>query len=144
MLVMAGSHMIHPSSVVSMQSKRLNYGLLPLSSVSTVSNHTPTVCCLLIYPQDFFGKSDPFLEFYKQTETGWQLAHRTEVQITLCIPCHLVHRYLESAWASKAISIMCIDILSVLYRWWKTTWTQYGDRFESRCRHSVEVMWRNL
>ncbi|KAG2458380.1 CPNE3 protein, partial [Polypterus senegalus] len=30
-------------------------------------------------PWDFFGKSDPFLEFYKQTETGWQLAHRTEV-----------------------------------------------------------------
>ncbi|TKS88030.1 Copine-3 [Collichthys lucidus] len=29
--------------------------------------------------QDFFGKSDPYLEFYKQTETGWQLAHRTEV-----------------------------------------------------------------
>ncbi|XP_071341821.1 copine-3-like isoform X3 [Trachinotus anak] len=29
--------------------------------------------------KDFFGKSDPFLEFFKQTETGWQLAHRTEV-----------------------------------------------------------------
>uniref|UniRef100_A0A8D0ABR6 Copine 3 n=1 Tax=Sander lucioperca TaxID=283035 RepID=A0A8D0ABR6_SANLU len=29
--------------------------------------------------KDFFGKSDPFLEFYKPTETGWQLAHRTEV-----------------------------------------------------------------
>ncbi|XP_034718579.1 copine-3-like isoform X1 [Etheostoma cragini] len=29
--------------------------------------------------KDFFGKSDPFLEFYKATETGWQLAHRTEV-----------------------------------------------------------------
>uniref|UniRef100_A0A6Q2YHF1 Copine-3 n=1 Tax=Esox lucius TaxID=8010 RepID=A0A6Q2YHF1_ESOLU len=29
--------------------------------------------------KDFFGKSDPFLEFYKQNETGWQLAHRTEV-----------------------------------------------------------------
>ncbi|XP_039982800.1 copine-3-like isoform X2 [Xiphias gladius] len=28
---------------------------------------------------DFFGKSDPFLEFYRQTGTGWQLAHRTEV-----------------------------------------------------------------
>uniref|UniRef100_A0A672ILH5 Copine-3 n=1 Tax=Salarias fasciatus TaxID=181472 RepID=A0A672ILH5_SALFA len=28
---------------------------------------------------DFFGKSDPYLEFYKQTQTGWQLAHRTEV-----------------------------------------------------------------
>ncbi|CAB1340797.1 unnamed protein product [Coregonus sp. 'balchen'] len=30
--------------------------------------------------KDFFGKSDPYLEFYKQTETGWQLAHRTEVE----------------------------------------------------------------
>lgn len=30
--------------------------------------------------QDFFGKSDPYLEFYKQTATGWQLAHRTEVK----------------------------------------------------------------
>ncbi|XP_062336266.1 copine-3 isoform X1 [Osmerus eperlanus] len=29
--------------------------------------------------KDFFGKSDPYLEFFKQTETGWQLAHRTEV-----------------------------------------------------------------
>ncbi|KAM3860301.1 copine-3-like [Diretmus argenteus] len=29
--------------------------------------------------KDFFGKSDPFLEIYKQTPTGWQLAHRTEV-----------------------------------------------------------------
>ncbi|XP_056868167.1 copine-3 isoform X2 [Takifugu flavidus] len=29
--------------------------------------------------KDFFGKSDPYLEFFKQTPTGWQLAHRTEV-----------------------------------------------------------------
>ncbi|CAK6952006.1 copine-3-like [Scomber scombrus] len=29
--------------------------------------------------KDFFGKSDPFLEFHKQTATGWMLAHRTEV-----------------------------------------------------------------
>ncbi|MBN3287034.1 CPNE3 protein, partial [Polyodon spathula] len=29
--------------------------------------------------KDFFGKSDPYLEFYKQTDRGWQLAHRTEV-----------------------------------------------------------------
>ncbi|XP_049420806.1 copine-3-like isoform X1 [Epinephelus fuscoguttatus] len=27
----------------------------------------------------YFSKSDPFLEFYKETETGWQLVHRTEV-----------------------------------------------------------------
>ncbi|XP_077592098.1 copine-3-like [Stigmatopora nigra] len=29
--------------------------------------------------KSFFGKSDPFLEFYKETEKGWLLAHRTEV-----------------------------------------------------------------
>ncbi|CAF98783.1 unnamed protein product [Tetraodon nigroviridis] len=29
--------------------------------------------------KDFLGKSDPYLEFFKQTATGWQLAHRTEV-----------------------------------------------------------------
>lgn len=30
--------------------------------------------------QDLFGKSDPFLEFFKQEEDGkWQLIHRTEV-----------------------------------------------------------------
>uniref|UniRef100_A0A665VTL6 Copine III n=1 Tax=Echeneis naucrates TaxID=173247 RepID=A0A665VTL6_ECHNA len=29
--------------------------------------------------KDFFGKSDPYLEFYKATGTAWQLAHRTEV-----------------------------------------------------------------
>uniref|UniRef100_A0A668AT07 Copine-3 n=1 Tax=Myripristis murdjan TaxID=586833 RepID=A0A668AT07_9TELE len=28
---------------------------------------------------EFLWWSDPFLEFFKQTETGWQLAHRTEV-----------------------------------------------------------------
>ncbi|KAF7659325.1 hypothetical protein LDENG_00299000 [Lucifuga dentata] len=37
------------------------------------------VCARKLDKKDFFGKSDPFLEFYKQTETGWQLAHRTEV-----------------------------------------------------------------
>ncbi|KAK1885473.1 Copine-3 [Dissostichus eleginoides] len=36
--------------------------------------------------KDFFGKSDPFLEFHKQTETGWQLAHRTEVVINTLNP----------------------------------------------------------
>ncbi|XP_063062950.1 copine-3-like isoform X1 [Engraulis encrasicolus] len=29
--------------------------------------------------KDFFGKSDPYLEFYRQMDSGWQLAHRTEV-----------------------------------------------------------------
>ncbi|XP_040287811.1 copine-3 [Bufo bufo] len=30
--------------------------------------------------KDFFGKSDPYLEFYRQADDGrWQMAHRTEV-----------------------------------------------------------------
>ncbi|XP_004080980.1 copine-3 [Oryzias latipes] len=29
--------------------------------------------------KDLFGKSDPYLEFYRQTDSTWQLAHRTEV-----------------------------------------------------------------
>lgn len=36
-------------------------------------------CCLL-FVQDTFGKSDPFLEFFKQGDDGkWLLVHRTEV-----------------------------------------------------------------
>uniref|UniRef100_A0AAX7SP12 Copine-3 n=1 Tax=Astatotilapia calliptera TaxID=8154 RepID=A0AAX7SP12_ASTCA len=36
-----------------------------------------TVC---LFVQDFFGKSDPYLEFHKQGEDGkWMLVHRTEV-----------------------------------------------------------------
>lgn len=36
--------------------------------------------CWLLFVQDTFGKSDPFLEFFKQGDDGkWQLVHRTEV-----------------------------------------------------------------
>lgn len=41
--------------------------------------------------KDFFGKSDPFLEFYKLTDTGsYTLVHKTEVRsfllmILVCI-----------------------------------------------------------
>ncbi|XP_062847488.1 copine-3 isoform X2 [Trichomycterus rosablanca] len=37
--------------------------------------------------KDFFGKSDPYLEFYRQNESGWQLAHRTEVVKNNLNPC---------------------------------------------------------
>ena len=34
--------------------------------------------------KDFFGKSDPFLEFYKSTESGdYVLVHKTEASICL-------------------------------------------------------------
>lgn len=39
--------------------------------------------------------SDPFLEFFKQTETGWQLAHRTEV----------VHNNLNPFWRPFRITL---------------------------------------
>ncbi|XP_057680738.1 copine-3-like [Corythoichthys intestinalis] len=35
--------------------------------------------CARRLDKKFLWWSDPFLEFYKQTDTGWQLAHRTEV-----------------------------------------------------------------
>lgn len=31
--------------------------------------------------------SDPFLEFYRRTETGWLLAHRTEVSMFTITAC---------------------------------------------------------
>ncbi|KAK2858643.1 hypothetical protein Q5P01_003263 [Channa striata] len=42
--------------------------------------------------------SDPFLEFYKQTETGWQLAHRTEV----------VKNNLNPVWRPFRISLLSL------------------------------------
>ncbi|KAL2082039.1 hypothetical protein ACEWY4_021857 [Coilia grayii] len=37
--------------------------------------------------KSFFGKSDPFLEFYRLTESGWQLAYRTEAVKRNLNPC---------------------------------------------------------
>jgi len=35
----------------------------------------------LVVFQDFFGKSDPYLEFHKQGDDGkWMMVHRTEVR----------------------------------------------------------------
>lgn len=43
-----------------------------------------TACWVLSF-QDTFGKSDPFLEFFKKGDNGkWQLVYRTEV------PAHTV------------------------------------------------------
>ena len=38
------------------------------------------LCANKLDKKDFFGKSDPFLEFYKPGDDGkWMLVHRTEV-----------------------------------------------------------------
>uniref|UniRef100_A0A7N6FD52 C2 domain-containing protein n=1 Tax=Anabas testudineus TaxID=64144 RepID=A0A7N6FD52_ANATE len=63
--------------------------------------------------KDFFGKSDPYLEFYKQTETGWQLAHRTEVVKNNLNPCWRPFRIpLQSLCGGdmeKPIKVECYD-----------------------------------
>uniref|UniRef100_A0AAY4A8G0 C2 domain-containing protein n=1 Tax=Denticeps clupeoides TaxID=299321 RepID=A0AAY4A8G0_9TELE len=48
--------------------------------------------CLLVM-QDFFGKSDPYLEFYRQIETGWQLAHRTEVRELSHVKVMIINKF---------------------------------------------------
>ncbi|TKS88029.1 Copine-3 [Collichthys lucidus] len=63
--------------------------------------------------KDFFGKSDPFLEFYRQTETGWQLAHRTEVVKNTLNPTWRPFRIpLQSLCGGdveKSIKVDCVD-----------------------------------
>uniref|UniRef100_A0AAQ4PJ12 Copine-3 n=1 Tax=Gasterosteus aculeatus aculeatus TaxID=481459 RepID=A0AAQ4PJ12_GASAC len=63
--------------------------------------------------KDFFGKSDPFLEFYKQAETGWQLAHRTEVVKNnlnpMWRPFRIPLQSLCGGDVEKSIKIDCYD-----------------------------------
>ncbi|XP_069369186.1 copine-3-like isoform X1 [Paralichthys olivaceus] len=57
--------------------------------------------------------SDPFLEFYKQTETGWQLAHRTEVVYNnlnpIWRPFRISLRSLCGGDVEKPIKVYCYD-----------------------------------
>ncbi|XP_067290437.1 copine-3 isoform X1 [Pseudorasbora parva] len=63
--------------------------------------------------KDFFGKSDPYLEFYRKTETGWQLAHRTEVVKNNLNPCwrpfKIPLRSLCAGDMEKPIKVECYD-----------------------------------
>uniref|UniRef100_A0A672SH06 Copine-3 n=1 Tax=Sinocyclocheilus grahami TaxID=75366 RepID=A0A672SH06_SINGR len=63
--------------------------------------------------KDFFGKSDPYLEFYRQTETGWQLAARTEVVKNNLNPCwrpfKIPLRSLCAGDMEKPIKVECYD-----------------------------------
>uniref|UniRef100_A0A3Q1F802 Copine-3 n=1 Tax=Acanthochromis polyacanthus TaxID=80966 RepID=A0A3Q1F802_9TELE len=57
--------------------------------------------------------SDPFLEFYKLTETGWQLAHRTEVMYNnlnpVWTPFRISLRSLCGGDVEKPIKVECYD-----------------------------------
>lgn len=60
--------------------------LYPLTSYPKTSMNElwPLISSLLLF-QDLFGKSDPFLEFYKPGDDGkWMLVHRTEVGVCSC------------------------------------------------------------
>ncbi|KAM4719143.1 copine-3-like isoform 2-T2 [Anableps anableps] len=61
----------------------------------------------------FLWWSDPFLEFYKQTETGWQLAHRTEVVYNsmnpVWRPFRISLRALYGGDVEKLIKVDCYD-----------------------------------
>ncbi|CAN9506506.1 unnamed protein product [Ophioblennius macclurei] len=63
--------------------------------------------------KDFFGKSDPFLELYKQTDTGWQLAHRTEVVKSnlnpVWKPFRIPMQSLCGGDVEKSIKVDCYD-----------------------------------
>ncbi|XP_034718586.1 copine-3-like isoform X2 [Etheostoma cragini] len=61
----------------------------------------------------FLWWSDPFLEFYKHTETGWQLAHRTEVVNDnlnpVWRPFHISLQSLCGGDVERPIKIDCFD-----------------------------------
>ncbi|XP_075994254.1 copine-3-like [Genypterus blacodes] len=61
----------------------------------------------------FLWWSDPFLEFYKQTDVQWQLAHRTEVVMNNLNPTwkpfHISLRALCGGDVEKPIKIDCYD-----------------------------------
>ncbi|KAK1172096.1 copine-3-like isoform X1 [Acipenser oxyrinchus oxyrinchus] len=63
--------------------------------------------------KDLFGKSDPYLEFYKQTDRGWQLAHRTEVIKNNLNPAwkpfKITMRSLCDGDLEKPIKVECYD-----------------------------------
>ncbi|XP_061876609.1 copine-3-like [Entelurus aequoreus] len=66
--------------------------------------------------KSFFGKSDPFLEFSKETDTGWLLAHRTEVVKYNLNPTWKPFRIplqaLTGGDVEKSIKVDCYDFRS--------------------------------
>uniref|UniRef100_A0A8C5G6X8 Copine-3 n=1 Tax=Gouania willdenowi TaxID=441366 RepID=A0A8C5G6X8_GOUWI len=63
--------------------------------------------------KDFFGKSDPFLEFFKESASGWQLAHRTEVVKNnlnpVWVPFRIPIQTLCGGDVEKNIKVDCYD-----------------------------------
>nr|XP_015810335.2 copine-3 [Nothobranchius furzeri] len=61
----------------------------------------------------FLRSCDPFLEFYKKSESGWQLAHRTEVvhnnRNPVWIPFCITLRSLCDGDLEKPIKVKCYD-----------------------------------
>uniref|UniRef100_A0A8C7C5Z3 Copine-2 n=1 Tax=Oncorhynchus kisutch TaxID=8019 RepID=A0A8C7C5Z3_ONCKI len=63
-------------------SKPAGKGTITITALELSDNRiiTLTLCGRKLDKKDFFGKSDPYLEFHKQGDDGkWMLVHRTEV-----------------------------------------------------------------
>ncbi|MEJ1283932.1 hypothetical protein NN561_014910 [Cricetulus griseus] len=84
--------------------------------------------------KDLFGKSDPYLEFHKQTSDGnWLMVHRTEVGVDFTgsngdpsssdslhyISPNGVNEYLTAIWS---VGLVIQDYDAWLTRPWSSTW----------------------
>uniref|UniRef100_A0A7N8WLF1 Copine II n=1 Tax=Mastacembelus armatus TaxID=205130 RepID=A0A7N8WLF1_9TELE len=69
--------------------------IIPLKASLSSEKLTNCLCSV----QDFFGKSDPYLEFHKQGEDGkWMLVHRTEV----------IKNTLDPAWKPFTVPLISL------------------------------------
>ncbi|XP_051237854.1 copine-2-like [Dicentrarchus labrax] len=95
---------------------------------------------------DFFGKSDPYLEFHKQGEDGkWMLVHRTEV----------IKNTLDPAWKSFTVPLISLcnrdvdrNIKVLCYDYDNDGGHDFIGEFQttvtkmSEAQNSVERQWR--
>ncbi|CAG5895592.1 unnamed protein product [Menidia menidia] len=90
-------------------------GTITISAEERTDNRVVTfdVSARKLDKKDFFGKSDPFLEFYRQTDTGWQLAHRTEVVKNnlnpIWKPFRIPMQALCGGDVEKSVKVECFD-----------------------------------
>ncbi|KAM6953754.1 copine-3-like [Aplochiton taeniatus] len=67
--------------LVLQQNKPAGKGTITICAEEITDNRVVNleVCARKLDKKSFFWRADPFLEFYRRTDTGWQMVHRTEV-----------------------------------------------------------------
>lgn len=87
--------------------------------------------------QDFLGKSDPFLEFYKQSDAGtWQLVYRSEVEFPYNVFLALIRQLTPTksesptpGQTSFAEKVSCKKVFCSLWLW-QIVYLLLGDWME--------------